>query len=88
MVFVNDVWPPNRYVRPFLGVGVLGGYTTFSTYMLDTRALVASGRLGTAVGYVVVTLVGGLVVVWFVAWIGRLLTPVSHEQKAPRGSAP
>ena len=30
-------WPPHRYVRPFLGVGVLGGYTTFSTYMLDTR---------------------------------------------------
>ncbi|MGZ4603740.1 MAG: fluoride efflux transporter FluC, partial [Kineosporiaceae bacterium] len=28
MVFVIDVWPPSRHLRPFLGVGVLGGYTT------------------------------------------------------------
>ena len=25
MFYVTDVWPPRRYVRPFLGVGVLGG---------------------------------------------------------------
>lgn len=64
MVLVLDVWPVTRYVRPFLGVGVLGGYTTFSTYMLDTRALLVAGRLPQAAGYLFGTLVGGLVAVW------------------------
>ena len=31
MVCALDVWPTSRYLRPFLGVGLLGGYTTFST---------------------------------------------------------
>ena len=64
MVLVLDVWPPRRYVRPFLGVGVLGGYTTFSTYMLDTRALLATGEPATALTYLFGTLLCGLAAVW------------------------
>jgi CrcB protein len=64
MVLVAEVWPPSRYVRPFLGVGVLGGYTTFSTYMLDTRALLLSGRGDLAGIYVVASLAAGLTAVW------------------------
>ena len=74
MVFVNDVWPPNRYVRPFLGVGILGGYTTFSTYMLDARALAAAGQSAAFAGYLLLTLFGGLAAVWLGATLGRLLT--------------
>ena len=51
MVFLLDVWLPHRYLRPFLGVGVLGGYTTFSTYMLESRDLLAGGRAATAFAY-------------------------------------
>ncbi|GIM62689.1 hypothetical protein Pve01_78100 [Planomonospora venezuelensis] len=64
MVFVLDVWPPHRYLRPFLGVGVLGGYTTFSTYMLDARDLLAAGHEGTAFTYLAATLLVGLAAVW------------------------
>src|SRR6185295_14847300 len=39
MVYVLEVWPPRRYVRPFLGVGFLGGYTTFSTYTVELLTL-------------------------------------------------
>jgi fluoride exporter len=43
MVLVTEVRPNQRYLRPFFGVGVLGGYTTFSTAMVDVRHLVAEG---------------------------------------------
>jgi CrcB protein len=71
MVFVLDVWRANRYVRPFLGVGVLGGYTTFSTYMLDTRDLLVAGEPVAAFGYVFGTLFAGLLAVWLGVAVAR-----------------
>lgn len=64
MVFVLDVWPSQRYVRPFLGVGLLGGYTTFSTYMLDARLLLGEGQVLTAFAYLGGSLLAGLLAVW------------------------
>lgn len=37
MVLVTEVLTPHRLVRPFLGTGVLGGFTTFSTYAVDVH---------------------------------------------------
>jgi CrcB protein len=81
MVFVVDVWSPSRYVRPFLGVGVLGGFTTFSTYMLDARGLVVADAGPLAVVYVFGSLVMGLVAVWLGIAIARLSTARTNEQK-------
>ena len=69
MVLVLEVWPTTRYVRPFFGVGVLGGYTTFSTYMLDTRAMLAAGRVAPALLYLFGTLLAGL----FAVFVGIVL---------------
>ena len=44
LVFVLEIWPPTRYVRPFAAIGFLGAYTTFSTWMVETAELVAHGR--------------------------------------------
>lgn len=71
MVLVVEVWTERRYVRPFFGVGILGGYTTFSTYMLDTRALLVEGEAPLAFGYLFGTLLVGLVAVWLGVAIGR-----------------
>ena len=57
------VWRDVRYVRPFLGVGVLGGYTTFSTYALDGHDLLAAGRPAVALAYLAGSVVAGLVAV-------------------------
>ncbi|GAB3590883.1 CrcB family protein [Angustibacter peucedani] len=60
MVVVVERRRGHPLLRPFLGVGVLGGFTTFSTYALDARALVADDRALLALGYVAGSLVGGL----------------------------
>ena len=73
LVFVLEVWPPSRYARPFLAVGVLGGYTTFSTYMLDTRNLLAVGEVAAASAYLLGTLGLGLLAVELGAAAGRLV---------------
>ncbi|MBW8485699.1 CrcB family protein [Actinomadura sp. PM05-2] len=51
-------------VRPFLGVGVLGGYTTFSTYVVDVQRIAGLGRPGVALAYLVATPVCALVAVY------------------------
>lgn len=43
--------------------GVLGGFTTFSAFADQTRALLAADRGATALAYVAATLVGGLLAV-------------------------
>jgi fluoride exporter len=63
MVLVVERWPAQRLVRPFVGTGVLGGFTTFSTYVVDTRSLVAADHAGLAAGYLFGTLVVGLLAV-------------------------
>lgn len=50
------VRPGRRLVRPFLGVGVLGGFTTFSTYVVEIRHLFEAGAVGTALAYLAGTL--------------------------------
>ncbi|HJN04316.1 MAG TPA: CrcB family protein, partial [Alphaproteobacteria bacterium] len=44
-------WSVGPEVRALLSVGVLGGFTTFSTFSLDFVVLVERGQLGTALGY-------------------------------------
>ncbi|NES27282.1 fluoride efflux transporter CrcB [Micromonospora terminaliae] len=56
--------PAGPLVRPFLGVGVLGGFTTFSTYAVDAQRAVAAGSPGTALAYLAATLAGALLAVW------------------------
>lgn len=72
MVFVLDVWAPRPYLRPFLGVGVLGGYTTFSTSMLEAHDLFAGGQEALAATYLVGTLVVGVLAVWLGVAAARL----------------
>lgn len=55
MVVITEAVTPHPLVRPFLGVGVLGGYTTFSAYSLEVLTLVDAGRGGVALLYLGLT---------------------------------
>ena len=52
------------YWREFVFVGLLGGFTTFSTFGLDTFLLSRTHSMGSAVLNVAAQVVGGLVAVW------------------------
>lgn len=64
MAVLLDLTAPHRLLRPFLGIGVLGGYTTFSTYAVDVQRLLAGGREVVALTYFLVTPVLALLAVW------------------------
>jgi CrcB protein len=53
-------FPSSTWVRPFLAVGVLGGYTTFSTFAVDLLRLGEAGAWLPAAGYLVASVVGGV----------------------------
>lgn len=46
--------------RLLLGVGVLGGFTTFSAFSLEIVNLAARGSLALAVGYAVISVIVGV----------------------------
>jgi CrcB protein len=50
--------------RQFVMTGICGGYTTFSSFSLETFRLLQSGKTASALIYIVVSVVGWLVGVW------------------------
>ncbi|NEC91380.1 fluoride efflux transporter CrcB [Streptomyces sp. SID12501] len=71
MVVVTEIWTAHHLVRPFFGTGVLGGFTTFSTYAVDIQKLVAHGHLGTGFAYLAATLLAALAAVTLAATATR-----------------
>lgn len=73
MVAVTELWVGHRLIRPFLGTGVLGGYTTFSTFVGDVDSLASSHRLISAAVLMIGTPLAVLITTWTTAIIMRQL---------------
>jgi fluoride exporter len=73
VVWVLSMHEPHAWLRPFLGVGVLGGWTTFSTYALDFHALETTGHELEGAAYLVGSIVVGLVAVGLGVSLGERL---------------
>jgi len=56
-----------------ISVGVLGGFTTFSTFMWEGFTFSRTGRAGIALIYIAVSIVGGLLAAWSGYTLGRLI---------------
>lgn len=65
MVYLVEVWPPRRFLRPLLAVGLLGGYTTYSTYAGGVMTLLTGHAPALADAYALTSIVAALTAVWF-----------------------
>ena len=54
-----------QHVRLFLTTGILGGFTTFSTFSLDAALLIERHSLRMAAGYLVGSVAAGLAALFF-----------------------
>jgi fluoride exporter len=81
MVLISEVWTTHRLVRPFLGVGVVGSFTTFSAYTVETQQLLDAGRAPVALGYLFGTLAAALLAVQ----LGVVLTRLGARRRVRRG---
>lgn len=60
--------------RPLLAVGVLGGYTTFSTFSLETVELAMQGRVGLSIAYALGSVSTTVIACWCGIAVGRGVT--------------
>lgn len=81
MVLVSEVWVGQRFIRPFVGTGILGGFTTFSTYAVDIQQLIANGHPVTALGYLLATVAGAIVAVLAGTHVTRALVRRTRSRR-------
>jgi len=72
------------WVRPLLAVGLVGGFTTFSAFAVETVRLVDGAAAGLAATYVVLSLALGLAAVWSSATMTRRIV-VGRPPQPDRG---
>jgi len=86
LVFVLEIWPPTRYLRPLLATGFCGAYTTFSTWMVDADRLISAGHYATAAWYLLGSLAAGLAATSLGLTVGRAVL-AQRRRARERGSA-
>lgn len=87
LVVLIDLVGPTRRLRPFLVTGVLGGFTTFSTFMVESAQLSRHGHIGIALAYLVVATSGGLVIAFAGIKVGDAVVARARGGAA-QGGAP
>jgi CrcB protein len=56
--------PQSTYLRPLLGTGLCGAYTTFSTMQVEILNMLDHDRDGLAVAYASASIAAGLAAIW------------------------
>ena len=58
--------------RMFIGIGILGGFTTFSAFSLETANMIERGAMGLAAGYALVSVVASVAALFAGLWLVRI----------------
>jgi CrcB protein len=79
LALILERFPPTRLVRPFIATGILGAFTTMSTYQVEIALLIKDGHTATGLLYGLGSLVAGLVLAYTGILAGRLIPPRRTE---------
>lgn len=71
-ILVFAKWSHTDFYKSFILIGFLGGYTTFSSFSIDTLNMMESGHVGGALLNVLLSVVFTLLAVWMGALLGRI----------------
>lgn len=78
VAFLLDRPGAHRLARPVVGVGVLGGWTTFSAFAVDVVTLLETGHGGEAGAYVLASFLGGVLAVTLGSVAGQRIWKMSE----------
>ena len=59
------------WIRPWLMVGLMGGFTTFSAFSLENMQMLRNGQIALVFAYALLSVAGGLVLALAGYWLGR-----------------
>jgi fluoride exporter len=82
LVVLVDGPVPRWWLRPLLAVGILGGFTTYSSFAAESVQLTDAHAVTMAAWYIVATIVVGLSAVWMSATMTRWLL-MRHRPSGP-----
>ena len=83
MVTITEVAPRGERLRPFLGIGVLGGFTTFSTYIVGIGRAANAGAALLALVFAFATMAAALLAAALGMYATRRLLVRRRAGKAP-----
>jgi CrcB protein len=61
----------SEQTRLLIGVGLLGGFTTFSAFSLEVALMIERGEVGTALAYALTSVIGAVLLLFAGLWIMR-----------------
>jgi CrcB protein len=62
---INSVKPFEQHLSSFLFIGILGGFTTFSTFSVETLQLIREGAIRFSLLYIAASCIGGLLMAYW-----------------------